>query len=452
MSTQTFSASAPPQPEPDLFCRSLDRVRLAANHATIDPETLLRLSAPRRILEVSIPVRMDDGTLQIFCGYRVQYDDSRGPFKGGIRFHPQVDLAEVKSLALWMALKCAVVDVPFGGGKGGVRVDPRNMSQAELERLSRGYVRAIADVLGVERDVPAPDVYTNARTMAWMADEYSVMMRRLEPGIITGKPVGKGGSLGRDDATARGGYYILLEIAKLRDWKPEEVTVAIQGFGNAGQHAARLLGADGYKIVAVSDSRGGVYAPDGLDAAKAIAHKNDTGTLDVPLGARRITNDELLELDVDVLVPSALEDQLTADNAPNVKAKVIIELANGPTTAEADEILHRQGTLVVPDVLANAGGVTVSWMEWLQNRSGTYWPVSDVHDKLRMRICEQFHAIVARMQQTDVPMRTASYALALERLGSALCAGGSAADFQRAKEPARRAEPRPEKGASAAGC
>lgn len=420
----------------DLFQRSLDRVQRAASHANIDPETLVRLSLPRRVLEVAIPVRMDDGTLRMFRGYRVQYDDSRGPFKGGIRFHPQVDLAEVKSLALWMALKCAVVDIPFGGGKGGVEVDPRKLSQAETERLARGYVRAIADVLGVDRDVPAPDVYTNARTMAWMADEYSTVVRRLEPGVITGKPVGRGGSLGRDDATARGGYYVLKEIEQIRSWNPAEISVAIQGFGNAGQHAARLLHSDGYRVVAVSDSRGGIHDPAGLDVPAVIDHKHNNGTL--PKLGDALDNGALLELDVDVLVPAALEDQITGDNAGKVRAKVIIELANGPTTAEADAILHDNGALVVPDVLANAGGVTVSWFEWLQNRAGAYWTLEDVHEKLQATMKPQFHAVFERMKRDDVPMRTAAYALALERLGSALNAGGTAADFQRRDDLVRR--------------
>ena len=415
----------------DLFERSFERVAAAARHAKIDPETLLRLSMPKRTVEVSIPLRMDDGTLRLFRGYRVQYDDSRGPFKGGIRFHPQVDVAEVKSLALWMALKCAVVDIPFGGGKGGVEVDPHQLSHAELERLSRAYVRAVADVLGQDRDVPAPDVYTNARTMAWMADEYATIVRRLEPGVITGKPVGRGGSVGRDDATGRGGYYVLKELEALRSWQPGRTTVAVQGFGNAGQHIARLLHADGYRVVAVSDSRTAVWQQAGLDVPQVIAHKEAHRRLPVPQGAKTITNDELLQLDVDVLVPAALEDQLTAANAPGVRAKVVIELANGPTTGAAEPILHDKGALVVPDVLANAGGVTVSWFEWLQNRAGSQWTTEEVHERLRACMRTQFHAVHARMTELGAPMRTAAYALALERLDRALCAGGTAADFQR---------------------
>jgi glutamate dehydrogenase (NADP+) len=412
----------------DLFSRSIARVAKAAEHARIDPETLLRMSAPRRTVEVSLPLRMDDGSLRMFRGYRVQYDDVRGPFKGGIRFHPQVDLAEVKSLALWMALKCAVVDIPFGGGKGGVEVDPRKLTLAETERLSRAYVRAIADVIGVDRDVPAPDVYTNARTMAWMADEYASVVRQHEPGVITGKPVGRGGSLGRDDATGRGGYYVLKEIEAQRSWKPGEITVAIQGFGNAGQHIAKLLHRDGYKVVAVSDSRGGVHAPEGLDIPAVIEAKNTTRRL--PDVGAPLDSGALLELDVDVLVPAALEDQITADNAAAVKAGVLIELANGPTTGEADAVLHEKGALVVPDVLANAGGVTVSWFEWLQNRAGVYWELEEVHQKLRTTMQMQYRTLHARMTELDAPMRTAAYAVALERLDRAHCATGTAKDFQ----------------------
>ncbi len=421
-------ASPTTVPEHDLFQRSFERVRAAAEHADLDSETLTRLAVPRRTLEVAVPVRMDDGSLRVFRGYRVQYDDSRGPFKGGIRFHPSVELAEVKTLALWMALKCAVVDIPFGGGKGGVEVDPRELSTAEVERLARGYIRAIADVIGVDRDVPAPDVYTNARTMAWMADEYAAVVRRQEPGVITGKPVGRGGSVGRDDATARGGYYVLRQIAEQRDWQPKDIAIAIQGFGNAGQHAARLLHADGYRVVAVSDSRGGIHDPEGLDVPAIIEQKQSAGRL--PDVGSKLESGALLELDVDVLIAAALEDQIREDNAGKIQADVVLELANGPTTGEADAILHDKGKLVVPDVLANAGGVTVSWFEWLQNRAGAYWDQDEVQEKLRVRMQNQFEIVHERMQKKDVPMRAAAYAVALERLGSALNAGGIAADYR----------------------
>jgi glutamate dehydrogenase (NADP+) len=413
----------------NLFERSWQRVVAAASHARIHPEALKRLAQPRLVVETAVPVRMDDGRLEVFRGYRVQYDDSRGPFKGGIRFHPQVDLAEVKSLALWMALKCAVVDIPFGGGKGGVECNPKQMSARELERLSRSFVAAIADVIGPDRDVPAPDVYTNSQTMAWMADEYARITRRQQPAVITGKPVARGGSLGRDDATGRGGYYCLKELEQLRNWQPGEISVAVQGFGNAGQHCARLLHADGYRVVAVSDSRGGIFHPDGLDIPATIAHKQSTGRLPSPPGSVTLDSGELLELDVSVLVPAALEDQIREDNVGRVQAKVVLELANGPTTGPADDALAARGTLVIPDVLANAGGVTVSWFEWLQNRAGQYWRLRDVHDKLRDVMRAQFGQVHERMQHLGSSMRTAAYALALERLSGALVATGTSDDF-----------------------
>jgi glutamate dehydrogenase (NADP+) len=427
----TTLESAPAAPTADLFQRSVARMVEAARHARIDPEALLRLRTPRMVLEVQVPLRMDDGTLRVFRGYRVQHNDARGPFKGGIRYHPKVDLAEVKSLALWMTLKCAVVDIPFGGGKGGIEVDPRQLSVAELERLSRGFVRAIADVIGPDRDVPAPDVYTDARTMYWMADEYAQITRKLQPSVITGKPVGNGGSLGRDDATARGGYYCLQQIAARRQWQHAQIRVAVQGFGNAGMHVATMLAADGYKVVAVTDSRTGVFRAEGLDVPAIAAHKQRTGSLPESAGGRRITNEELLTLDVDVLVPAALEEQITAHNAAEVRAKVVLELANGPVTAEADEVLHERGSLVVPDVLANAGGVTVSWFEWLQNRAGDYWSLAQVHERLRQVMTAQFDLVHARMEALRQPMRVAAYVIALERLSAAMTAGGTKAEFER---------------------
>jgi glutamate dehydrogenase (NADP+) len=423
----------PPQAAPrvDLYQRSVARMVNAASYARIDPEALLRLRTPRTVLEVSIPLRMDDGSLRILRGFRVQHSDARGPFKGGIRFHPRVDVAEVKSLALWMTLKCAVVDIPFGGAKGGVEVAPHELSLAELERLSRGFVRAIADVIGPDRDVPAPDVYTTPQIMAWMADEYAQLTRRQQPAVITGKPVGIGGSLGRDEATARGGHVCLQQLAALRQWQAARTTVAVQGFGNAGQHIARLLHEEGYRVLAVSDSKGGVFARAGLDVPAVIAHKEQHRSLPDPAGSRRIGNDELLELDVDVLVPAALEDVITADNAGRVRAQVVLELANGPVTAEAEQVLHERGTLVVPDVLANAGGVTVSWFEWLQNRAGEYWPLERVREQLTQVMTAQFALVHRRMETLQQPMRIAAYAVALERLGDALTASGTQADYAR---------------------
>jgi len=420
-----------------LFDDALRRLDKAATHAAIDAESLARLRSPKAFIEVSIPVRMDDGTLRVFTGYRSRHDDSRGPAKGGIRFHPSVSPREVKALAFWMTCKCACVGIPFGGGKGGVIVNPKELSRLELERLSRGYIRQVADFIGPDTDVPAPDVYTNATIMGWMMDEYSKIHRRRTPAAITGKPIALGGSLGRGDATGRGAYYCIKELEKKRGWNPTDVRVAIQGFGNAGQHVARLLHADGYKIVAASDSRGGIYSPDGFDIPSLIQMKLDSrrleavychGTVCETVDAQKITNEELLELDIDLLLPAALENQITKDNVDNIKAPIIVELANGPTTSEADESLSKRGTMVVPDILANAGGVTVSYFEWVQNKAGYYWTVEEVHQKLRPIMVSAFNAIYAVMEDKKVDMRTAAYVVALERIGEAIAAQGTA-DF-----------------------
>lgn len=397
---------------------ALPRLDLAAKHSKAKPSTVLRLKHPERFTEVAIPIRMDDGSWQVFTGYRCRYNSVRGPAKGGIRYHPDVSQSEVRALAFWMTFKCATVGLPFGGGKGGVIVDPRKLSARELEALSRGYMRGMADVLGPDIDVPAPDVYTNARIMGWMSDEFDTINRGRYPGVITGKPVSRGGSLGRDDATARGGFVCLQQIEAKRNWKPKDITVAIQGFGNAGQHFAKLADAAGYKVVAVSDSKGGIYNEKGLDVSKTIATKNDTGRL--PKAGKTVTNEELLELDVDVLVPAALENAVTKDNAKNIKAQVLIELANGPLTKEADKILAKSKTLVVPDILANAGGVTVSYFEWTQNISGYYWKLETVHERLGEIMSDNFNQVYDLMEAEKVPMRTACYAHALNRLADAI--------------------------------
>ncbi len=421
-----------------LFDDAISRLDDAAAHAKIEAEALLRLRRPKAFMEVSIPVRMDDGTLRVFTGYRSRHDDSRGPAKGGIRFHPNVSPEEVKALAFWMTCKCACVGIPYGGGKGGVTVNPKELSRLELERLSRGYIRQVADFIGPDTDVPAPDVYTNATVMGWMMDEYSKIHRQRTPAVITGKPIALGGSLGRDDATGRGAYYCIKELEKLRDWKPSEMRVAVQGFGNAGQHVARLLHADGYKIVAVSDSRGGIYSAEGFDIPSLIKMKRDSRRLEAvycheticeTVDAQKITNEELLELDVDLLLPAALENQITTDNVANIKAPVIVELANGPTTSDADEVLAKRGTLVVPDILANAGGVTVSYFEWVQNKAGYYWTVEEIHRKLRPIMVSAFHAIYEVMENKKIDMRTAAYVVALERIGEAIAAQGTAEFF-----------------------
>ena len=438
----------------NLFEDALRQVDAAAAHADIDQETVARLRRPRLVSSVTIPVRMDDGTLALFEGHRVRYDDTRGPAKGGIRFHPDVSLDELKALSLWMACKCAVVDIPFGGGKGGITVDPKALSHAELQALSRGYIRELADVLGPNVDVPAPDVYTNPRIMGWMADEYSKIERARTPSVITGKPVDLEGIVGRDDATGRGAYYCLTELEQQRDWTPSEVTVAVQGFGNAGQSIARLLHADGYRVVAVSDSKGGLFNSTGLDIPALVEAKNRTRSMSgVYCGcdlsecsgcgreeADTITNAELLELKVDVLVPAALEQQVTSENVARIQAPLIVEVANGPISSEADAALAAlaaRDVLVVPDILANAGGVTVSYFEWAQNKSGWNWSLDDVHARLSTVMRSAFNAVHTRAAKSGISMRSAAYAVALERIARSVQAQGTSALFTPGEQPAQ---------------
>lgn len=439
----------------DLFADAMRRLESAFGPAGLSEDVVERMRHPEALLEVSIPVRMDDGSLRVFKGFRCRYDDTRGPCKGGIRFHPGVTREEVATLAFWMTIKCAVVGLPYGGGKGGVVVDPRELSNKELERLARGYVRALGDFIGPDTDIPAPDVNTNATIMGWMMDEYSTLARRRTPDVITGKPVSIGGSLGRDDATARGGHVILKDLARERGWNPAETRVAVQGFGNAGLHAARLLHEDGFRVVAVSDSRGGVFRDEGLDVPSMIRRRRES--LD-PAGGRRrealhdlvqgepLSNADLLELPADVLIPAALENQIDASNAGRVRARTILELANGPVTAEADAILLERGVEVVPDVLANAGGVTVSWFEWVQNRAGWYWTLPEVHARLEEKMLEAWRAVRAidgelgrdsgrDSGRAGAPaggrgLRTAAYVLALRRIGEAIDAGGTRRYFK----------------------
>lgn len=421
-----------------LFQDALTNLDQAARHTRVDAETLNRLRHPQSILEVSIPVRMDNGSLQIFTGYRVRHNDSRGPTKGGIRFHPNVSLDEVKALSFWMTVKCAVVGLPFGGAKGGVIVDPKKLSRLEIERLSRGFINQIADFIGPHTDIPAPDVYTNPMIMGWMMDEYSKIQRSHNPGVITGKPISLGGSLGRDDATGRGGYYCIKELEKKNNWKPSEVRVAIQGFGNAGQHVATLLHQDGYRVVAVSDSQGGVYRKEGFDVPSLIRMKNESqqvkpvyceGSVCKEVEAKQITNEELLALDVDVLIPAALEDVIRLDNVDTIKAPVIIELANGPISTQADNMLAEKGILVVPDILANAGGVTVSYFEWVQNKNGYYWTLEEIHERLRTTMVREFNYVYDLMKEKHISMRTAAYVHAVNRLETANTAQGTQTYF-----------------------
>ncbi|NND96913.1 MAG: Glu/Leu/Phe/Val dehydrogenase [Pirellulaceae bacterium] len=442
----------------NIFENALLRLDRAAQFAIIDAEALYRLKNPKSVVHVSIPVRMDDGSLRIFEGYRVRHDDTRGPTKGGIRFHPQVHLGEVKALAFWMTCKCAVAGIPFGGGKGGVIVNPKELSRMELERLSRGFVQQLADFIGPDTDIPAPDVYTNSMIMGWMMDEYSTIQRRRTPDVITGKPIPLGGSLGRDDATGRGAYYCIKELERINDWTPGNVRVAVQGFGNAGQHVARLLHADGYKCVAISDSKGGVYLKDGIDIPRAIELKNSEVSVSNVYGERSvcdcpecgcvechcnpddagsgdvITNEQLLELDVDILIPAALENQITGENASRITAAYIVEVANGPTTTEADAILKELGATVVPDILANAGGVTVSYFEWTQNRAGFYWSEEEVHERLQKIMAQEFGAVHALSAEAEIDMRTAAYAHALNRIGEAMESQGTSRYFNAAMQ------------------
>lgn len=425
-----------------MYEQALSRLDQAARFASLDQEAVEKLKHPKACLQVSIPVRMDSGRLKIFTGFRVHHNDLRGPTKGGIRFHPQVSLDEVKSLAFWMTIKCAVVGIPYGGGKGGVIVDPKELSRMELERLSRGYIEQIANFIGPDTDIPAPDVYTNPMIMGWMMDEYSKIVRRLSPAVITGKPIPLGGSYGRDDATARGGYYCIKELEKIRNWNPKNIRVAVQGFGNAGQFIADLLFRDGYKIVAISDSKGGIYRPEGFDVPSVIHTKNHSkelqavyhdGSVSQVVNATRVSNQELLELDVDILIPAALENQITQQNAARIKAPVIVELANGPTTSEADEILHRKNTLVIPDILANAGGVTVSYFEWVQNKSGYYWNLETIHQRLQEIMLREFRKVYELMNHHKADMRTAAYIHALNRHAEAVVALGTEGYFSESK-------------------
>ena len=393
----------------------------AAEVLQLDQATHDLLRWPLRELHVTLPVKMDDGSTKIFQGFRVQYNDARGPTKGGIRYHPSETIDTVRALAAWMTWKCAVVDIPLGGGKGGIICNPKAMSQGEIERLSRAYIRQVGRIIGLEKDVPAPDVYTNPQIMAWMADEYSFLKGYNEFGVITGKPLNMGGSLGRGDATARGGMFCLREACGVLGIGLKDATTAIQGYGNAGAFA-HTLGEElfGLKIVAVSDSKGGIYNPEGLAYEETFAFKQETGTVVGFPGAQSITNEELLELDVKILIPSALENVITDANAANIKAKVSVELANGPTTPEADVILHENGVYVIPDFLANAGGVTVSYFEMVQNAYDYYWELDLVHERLDKKMTDAFHAVHNAAQEHNVHNRLAAYLVSVSRVAEAV--------------------------------
>jgi len=397
---------------------------MAAERLDLDPGIRQVLREPRRELTVHFPVHMDDGTVQVFTGYRVQHNLGRGPAKGGIRYHQDVSLDEVKALAMWMTWKCAVVGIPYGGGKGGVIVDPKQLSQKELEGLTRRFFTEIEILVGPEKDIPAPDVNTNAQIMAWMMDTYSMHAGYTVPGVVTGKPISLGGSEGRNEATARGTVFCIVEAARHLGLDLTRARVAVQGFGNAGSIAARLIVEEGATVVAVSDSTGGIHARDGLDIARVVGWKQEHGTVQGFPGATDITNAAVLEVDCDILIPAALENQITSRNAGRIKARVVAEAANGPTTPDADQILFGNGTFMIPDILCNAGGVTVSYFEWVQDLNRDHWSESVVNAKLKEIMVRAFAETLAIAEREQSDMRSAAYLLAVSRVADAMSMRG----------------------------
>ncbi len=402
----------------NLFTSTQDVIQDALNKLGYDEAMYELLKEPLRMLQVRIPVKMDDGTTKVFTGYRAQHNDAVGPTKGGVRFHPQVSEEEVKALSMWMTLKCGIVDLPYGGGKGGVICDPRQMSMGEIERLSRGYVRAVSQIVGPTKDIPAPDVFTNAQIMAWMMDEYSRMDEFNSPGFITGKPLVLGGSQGRDRATAQGVTIVIEEAAKKRGINIKGARVVIQGFGNAGSFLAKFMHDLGAKVIGISDAYGALHDPEGLDIDYLLDRRDSFGTV-TTLFENTISNKDLLELDCDILVPAAIENQITADNAHNIKANIVVEAANGPTTAEATKILTERGILLVPDVLASAGGVTVSYFEWVQNNQGYYWTEEEVEERLYKKMVEAFDNVYTTATTRNINMRLAAYMVGVRRTAEA---------------------------------
>ncbi|KOP78027.1 glutamate dehydrogenase [Lysinibacillus sp. FJAT-14745] len=402
----------------NLFTSTQEVIQEALNRLGYDEAMYELLKEPLRMLQVRIPVKMDDGTTKVFTGYRAQHNDAVGPTKGGVRFHPAVSEEEVKALSMWMTLKCGIVDLPYGGGKGGVICDPRQMSMDEIEKLSRGYVRAVSQIVGPTKDIPAPDVFTNAQIMAWMMDEYSRMDEFNSPGFITGKPLVLGGSQGRDRATAQGVTIVIQEAAKKRGIDIKGARVVIQGFGNAGSFLAKFMHDLGAKVIGISDAYGALHDPEGLDIDYLLDRRDSFGTV-TTLFENTISNKELLELDCDILVPAAIENQITADNANNIKANIVVEAANGPTTAEATRILTNRGILLVPDVLASAGGVTVSYFEWVQNNQGYYWTEEEVEERLYKKMVDAFENVYTTATTRNINMRLAAYMVGVRRTAEA---------------------------------
>lgn len=405
---------------PNPLLNSQQEIHKAVQALNLEPAVAAVLSEPQIFLEVSFPVKMDDGSIRVFKGYRSQHNNSLGPYKGGIRFHPEVNADEVKALSIWMSLKCAVLGLPLGGGKGGVKCNPKELSPRELEELSRAYIRSISQIIGPEKDVPAPDVYTNPQIMAWMADEFSKINNYNTFGVITGKPLEIGGSAGRSEATGRGCVFTIREACAKLNLSLKNAKVAIQGFGNAGSVAAKLLHQLGAKIIAATDSSGGAYNPEGIDPGALIEFKKQTGSVKGTPGTTNITNEELFALDCDIIVPAALENVITDAIAEKIKAKIIAEAANGPTTPEADRILQERGVLVIPDILANAGGVTVSYFEWVQNLYGYYWTEEEVNNRLEEMMVRAFNNVYQMYSDKNVSMRQAAYMVAVSRIAKAM--------------------------------
>jgi glutamate dehydrogenase (NAD(P)+) len=400
---------------------ALEQLEEAAKLIKLDKGLHQILAHPKRVLTVSLPVKLDDNEIRVFTGFRSQHNDARGPYKGGIRYHPQVTIDEVKALSMWMTWKCAIADIPYGGGKGGIICDPKQMSDLELERMTRRYAYAIADIIGPHTDIPAPDVYTGGKEMAWIMDTYSALKGNyVQPEVITGKPLAIGGSLGRNEATGRGLSFTVREAAKMLKLDMRTSTVAVQGFGNAGQFAAQLLEKQGAKVMAVSDSKGGLQNSNGIDIGALRKHKEKKGTIVGFSEGKSISNEEVLETDCTILVPAALENQITKKNAAKISAKIVAEAANGPTTPDADEILYNNKTLLIPDVLANGGGVTVSYFEWLQNLRREYWSESQVNDMLDKNITKAFSDVYTAHEKYQVNMRKASTLLAVNRVVDAI--------------------------------
>ena len=402
----------------DAFENAKKQFQEIAEKIELKKEIVDYLSEPKRIIEVFFPVRMDSGKTLMFKGYRVQHNDALGPFKGGVRFHPQVNISEVKALAMWMTWKCAIANIPFGGGKGGVVVNPKELSNSELERLSRAYIRAIADFIGENVDVPAPDVNTNSQIMAWMLDEYERIKGYKSPGVITGKPIEVGGSKGREIATSLGGFFVLEETLKTTGFKAKNIV--IQGVGNVGGGIAKILYDKGFKIIGISDSTSGIYDENGLNINELVAFKKSGGSFKDYKNAKKITNEELLELNTDVLIPAALENQINEKNADKIRAKIVLELANGPTTIEADKILNERNIFVVPDVLANSGGVSVSYCEWVQNKQGYYCEEEEVNERLSKLMRKAYNDVYRMMKERNISMREAAYMVAITRVARAV--------------------------------